>query len=433
MRISLYMLLPVFRYEREINLAQRSILKKICEQDEGPGGYLVLFVSLLDIGAEPSDCGMWLSDGWYQLKASIDPLLQRIIKKGSIELGSKLKISLASLVSEEACEILEADKKGVALKVHGNACRRAKWHVKLGKRSKSTFTVSLCSIESDGGMISAIEVIILRRLPTLCQIEYESGLRKSMSKDEFELFSSSEGNPQTSTATGGVGSDSEERIVAVKMISKIIVGEYCGSPLETSKRGQITFWDSNPELDGKFAEGKHVKIIGLRPGIIKEKVAYLSSTKFTRVVFVSNSADNLGRTLPQMPPPLSVIDMDKLFGQTDCDVAGRLLATSEGHLWLACGDEYFLKLVAIKYSPGVKPPKMTLLTALAAILAWDVTFLYTDPKYGFPVFLFSDHSQLFIGGPKCDDWQLSMIPDHHKCQNALQQALEYVNNLLKKP
>lgn len=403
--------LTSFRYEREVNLAQRSILKRICEQDEGAAGFLVLFVSAIDKITLQID----VSDGWYSLPAVFDPTMKRLVQAGRIRIGMKVKISLSSLVATEACEMLEAKSRNVQLKIHGNSCRPAKWHTKLGKQPKSTFVVSLNSIDMDGGIVSAVEVVVLRKYPLVYNIEYDSGKRESLSKDKFELLS----NSMAEVA------DETDRVASVRLCCKVLVGEYCGREGLT-KMATITFWEANPELAEKLVYGAHIKVVALKPTIVKETSVSLSSTKLTRIVFASPTAQVSGRPIPSDPKPLSIPQIDALVAQSECDIAGRKIAVSDGHLWIVTGDESFLKLIVIKFPPGIRIPPGAASKESCSILAWDVSFLYTDPKYGFPVFLFTDQSQFWI-----NNQSHPMIPDSETCKYGLSQATEYVNNLLK--
>ena len=102
----------VDRYEREINLAQRSSIKRIQEQDSSAAIPLVLCVS--DIRwAEPPEAremnpdeepllviaGLELTDGWYRIRANIDMTLRSAVERGRIVVGCKLAISGARVSS----------------------------------------------------------------------------------------------------------------------------------------------------------------------------------------------------------------------------------------------------------------------------------------------------------------------------------------------
>jgi breast cancer 2 susceptibility protein len=89
------------------------------------------------------DCNIFLSDGWYQIKAKLDQPLKEFVKLKRIFLGQKLHICGASVRSYEqnnyqivgqleACAPLEASDK-IQLSICCNGTRRARWDSRLGK------------------------------------------------------------------------------------------------------------------------------------------------------------------------------------------------------------------------------------------------------------------------------------------------------------
>ncbi|RUP24650.1 BRCA2, oligonucleotide/oligosaccharide-binding, domain 1-domain-containing protein [Jimgerdemannia flammicorona] len=127
---------PHALYEREINHAHRSAIKRIIEQDDTPSKHMVLCVSdIIDEDRKTGHTGKYtyeivcvisvmnsnidlsifrgpgifpatecdassrtcpflleLTDGWYRIYASIDTALQRAVSKEKIKIGSKLAI-----------------------------------------------------------------------------------------------------------------------------------------------------------------------------------------------------------------------------------------------------------------------------------------------------------------------------------------------------
>ena len=108
------------RYEREINLAQRSSIKRIQEQDSSASSPLVLCVTAIR-WAEPPEAremnpdeeplmvisGLELTDGWYRIRANIDITLKNAAERGRIAVGCKLAISGARvrLSSSSVCGV----------------------------------------------------------------------------------------------------------------------------------------------------------------------------------------------------------------------------------------------------------------------------------------------------------------------------------------
>lgn len=108
----------------EIDRSKRSAIKKIMERDDTAAKTLVLCVSEIislstDI-SEPSSnktssvdttkvAVVQLTDGWYAIKAQVDPPLSALLKNGRLTVGQKIVIHGAELVgSSDACTPLEA-------------------------------------------------------------------------------------------------------------------------------------------------------------------------------------------------------------------------------------------------------------------------------------------------------------------------------------
>jgi hypothetical protein len=92
-----------YRYEREINQAQRSAIKLISEKDDSPSRVMVLCVSQIktyesvfpskkDKDIEVQNI-LELTDGWYTINAVVDEPLDAAISAKRIFIGMKLKVS----------------------------------------------------------------------------------------------------------------------------------------------------------------------------------------------------------------------------------------------------------------------------------------------------------------------------------------------------
>ncbi|VDP67273.1 unnamed protein product [Echinostoma caproni] len=185
-----------YRYDRELDAVERPALRRIVELDDTAARRLVLCVSELDT-SNPSLIKARLSDGWYQLVWQLDPALARQVRSARIRVGCKLVTVGAELVSVDSVtgvsetarsvhtrptggssdpsfgHLFESDGAavGVALKLHGNSTRPVPWHTKLGfsvaqpKSGSGLYPVALCSLAVDGGLCTAIRVVIQRRYP----------------------------------------------------------------------------------------------------------------------------------------------------------------------------------------------------------------------------------------------------------------------------
>ncbi|XP_066287790.1 breast cancer type 2 susceptibility protein homolog [Branchiostoma lanceolatum] len=179
-----------YRYDREVDLSQRSALKKILERDDTPSKTLVLCVARIVPHTSGQDCTsgqdskkvpqketiVELTDGWYGVRAALDPPLARLVESKHIYVGQKLCLSGAELVgSQDACSPLEAPAN-LLLKLSANATRRARWDAKLGYHSNpQPLPVSLGSLCADGGMVGCVDVLVLRSYPMQYMEKYPSG------------------------------------------------------------------------------------------------------------------------------------------------------------------------------------------------------------------------------------------------------------------
>lgn len=88
------MLQMKYRYEREIDRAERSAIRKICEMDDIAAKRMVLFVA--GITRKSFESEVELSDGWYSLMSTFEYKMERLVDKGKIKVGTKLVIQGAS-------------------------------------------------------------------------------------------------------------------------------------------------------------------------------------------------------------------------------------------------------------------------------------------------------------------------------------------------
>lgn len=115
----------IFRYDVEVDHSRRSALKKIMERDDTPAKTLVLCVcgiakcdpsvvrsevkDTADSKPESPAVVIWLTDGWYPIKAQLDVPLSTMLRKGRLRAGVKLVIHGAELIgSQDACPPLDA-------------------------------------------------------------------------------------------------------------------------------------------------------------------------------------------------------------------------------------------------------------------------------------------------------------------------------------
>ena len=71
-------------------LAKYSSLKLIIEGDASPANHIVLFIVDLKLDGQSSE--LLLSDGWYNIRASLDRPLIEFAKRKRLFIGQKLHI-----------------------------------------------------------------------------------------------------------------------------------------------------------------------------------------------------------------------------------------------------------------------------------------------------------------------------------------------------
>uniref|UniRef100_A0A3Q1EGA8 BRCA2 DNA repair associated n=1 Tax=Acanthochromis polyacanthus TaxID=80966 RepID=A0A3Q1EGA8_9TELE len=176
-----------YRYDVEVDHSRRPALRKIMEKDDTSAKTLILCVcEIVSRGHSPNrrissdtknlqsgdakvdapSAVVWLTDGWYAIKAQLDDPLTAMLHKGRLAVGDKLIIHGAQLVgSQDACSPLEAPES-LMLKICANSSRPARWDAKLGfHRDPRPFLLPVSSLYSNGGPVGCVDIIILRSYP----------------------------------------------------------------------------------------------------------------------------------------------------------------------------------------------------------------------------------------------------------------------------
>ncbi|XP_034614544.1 breast cancer type 2 susceptibility protein isoform X2 [Trachemys scripta elegans] len=170
-----------YRYDLEIDKSQRSAIKKIVERDDIAAKTLILCVSkIISLNENMSDiCSnknlveskkraavIEVTDGWYGVRALLDPPLQALLHGRRLTVGQKIIVHGAELVgSQDACTPLETPDS-LMLKISANSTRRARWHAKLGfHQDPRPFPLPLSSLFSEGGTVGCIDIVIQRAYP----------------------------------------------------------------------------------------------------------------------------------------------------------------------------------------------------------------------------------------------------------------------------
>ncbi|XP_031471689.1 breast cancer type 2 susceptibility protein [Phasianus colchicus] len=169
-----------YRYDLEIDKSKRSAIKKITERDDAAGKTLVLCISKilsLNSAVSPSNSNnntecekaaaiIEVTDGWYGIRALLDPPLKAFLHRRRLTVGQKIIVHGAELTgSPNGCTPLEAPDS-LMLKIAANSTRCARWYTKLGfHRDPRPFPLPLSSLYSEGGAVGCIDVVIQRTYP----------------------------------------------------------------------------------------------------------------------------------------------------------------------------------------------------------------------------------------------------------------------------
>ncbi|KAM6447518.1 breast cancer type 2 susceptibility protein isoform 1-T1 [Liasis olivaceus] len=171
-----------YRYDIEVDKSQRSAIKRITERDDVAGKTIILCISkiisfstnmphIADSKSTTEDnkkevAVIEVTDGWYGIKAVLDPPLQSLLYRQKLTVGQKIVVHGAELVgSQDASTPLEAPES-LMLKITANSTRRARWYAKLGYyRDPRPFSLPLSSLFSDGGTVGCIDVIVQKIYP----------------------------------------------------------------------------------------------------------------------------------------------------------------------------------------------------------------------------------------------------------------------------
>ncbi|OXB81422.1 UNVERIFIED_CONTAM: hypothetical protein H355_001639, partial [Colinus virginianus] len=112
-----------YRYDLEIDKSKRSAIKKITERDDAAGKTLVLCISKvisLNTAGSPSNSNnstesekaaaiIEVTDGWYGIRALLDPPLKAFLRRRRLTVGQKIIVHGAELIgSPNGCTPLEA-------------------------------------------------------------------------------------------------------------------------------------------------------------------------------------------------------------------------------------------------------------------------------------------------------------------------------------
>ncbi|KAG0092228.1 Breast cancer 2, early onset [Podila epicladia] len=170
-----------YRYEREINRAERPALRKIVEGDESASRHMVLCIAAIDRNATPPSAAV--TDGWYVIPAVLDVHLHKAIQRGRLKVGTKFHVCQALLHGAEngGVAILE-QPDAISIALHGNNTRLARWDKKMGfQRAPIQWTTRIRNILPDGGIVPGLDAVVLRKYPVVYmeKLDNDTKIRRS--------------------------------------------------------------------------------------------------------------------------------------------------------------------------------------------------------------------------------------------------------------
>ncbi|ORY33242.1 nucleic acid-binding protein [Rhizoclosmatium globosum] len=280
----------MYRYQREYKDGKRSCLHLICEGDRTADPLIVLCIadvyvagqSVLENGIdlrsiEESPVMVRVTDGWYSLKAHLDPTLSRAVLRGSLKIGQKIMIFGAQTVGEGQRPPLEIEDR-LFMSLSSNGTRPAKWDAKLGYQARPyPFQVGIGSVVANGGPIPMMDIVVMRVYP-ICYVEnkvmlsqaeedeaernYQIRYEKECQRLMFEYQKSSKGEGR-SFEDYDIRGEVEERVPRrnVSRILKMLICDYPpdGHGVETTASSLLTIWNPDGGQTEVFKEGKRLK------------------------------------------------------------------------------------------------------------------------------------------------------------------------------
>ncbi|KAG0793613.1 hypothetical protein G6F22_005560 [Rhizopus arrhizus] len=291
----------LYRYEREINQGHRPVLKKILEQNDIAAKHMILVISnIIEINTPlfyntSSKYRLQLTDGWYQISACIDSRMEHAITRNRLRIGFKLSISGAQLVRNHAVQSsVDDDESSKLLYLSANSCLPASWDTRLGYHPKKYITRSLSKIFDDGGMVTALDVIVCRKLPMLYKETLPNGTSITRTAGEEESVRSSEMIEADTTVNNFNSESAAQNVVNMNVEQRKVSGYFkmriCDyQPHSSSDNSQqwatLLLLNTNELNHMDITEGSRFRIffvIPYYPNNKKYPGFYLKTTRMTR-------------------------------------------------------------------------------------------------------------------------------------------------------
>ncbi|ORX37738.1 BRCA2, oligonucleotide/oligosaccharide-binding, domain 1-domain-containing protein [Kockovaella imperatae] len=252
-----------YRYEREFGHAQRSLVRRIRENDTPPSVPMVLCVSKVRRMVVPASKDskqpeqqviLELTDGWYRINAQIDSALKRAVDRGRVCVGRKLAICGVKLApGAEGEDPLEISNM-CCLMLTANSCSLSRWDTRLG-RQRDPFVSSLCSISVDGGTIALVDVKLDKLFPK-AYMSAQKGQNEAPWDEAEESRRVSAWKDRRETETVRLTSEADDEVAKSEQILEALV-----SCAEQSKIGTGESLDEDDLFDSITHAGNPLRKI----------------------------------------------------------------------------------------------------------------------------------------------------------------------------
>ncbi|XP_056634120.1 uncharacterized protein LOC130443481 [Diorhabda sublineata] len=351
-----------YRYDREIDKAERSVIRRILEKDDAPQKRMILCVSGINrLGFNVFD--LELTDGWYGVKTVVDEPLCYQISNKNIKVGCKLLICGAELINCEGCHPLEVTES-TYLKINFNNTRRAVWHSRLGyQKNPSPIPISIRSIHHAGGAVARIDICIARCYPfryldktgsksTWLNERAEERRARQLDIEKYKQFERFE----RKLDTGGGENDEKMREEMEKLkfsrreshpVKKLLVVDLNGSPMEAFN---LFVWKPDEDLVQSLKENSCASVFNVYPKTNGDLHTGIKTMFETKSNAYNRLDDRFKRKL------IRIIDLnDSKFSNyfNEFDTVGVVVRiridSNEQEIWLS---DYTGRLLLIRVSEG---------------------------------------------------------------------------------
>eukprot|EP00796_Vickermania_ingenoplastis_P012989 gene12989-8837_t len=159
------------QYNKEVTNPGCSVLQQMVSRRISSASPCILFISSINMeSGRLHTKSVTLSDGFYHVLTALDVPLSDLLRKGVLREGTRLFVCGAKLRSSEWS--VDTLRESVVLSINFNCVRKVHALAALGVLSCEPLPVPVSMTRSDGGIVPAIEGLIVAHLPDtfiLCQ------------------------------------------------------------------------------------------------------------------------------------------------------------------------------------------------------------------------------------------------------------------------